>query len=136
MIYEATKRFTWEGAHQLSDSHHPECQRTHGHGYKMEVTIGSKHLDRRGMVIDFKILNEIVNPIVDRYDHALITVENFGENPTAENMAVRIYNEVTFALDKRMHDSGLICTKIRIWETENCSVTVRAPQEVWDDVCS
>ncbi len=132
LILEATKVFKWEGAHQLKDSHDEGCQRIHGHSYKMEVTVCSTEgVNEMGMVVDFKILKEIVEPIIKQFDHTFITAESFGSNPTAENMALYVMSEVGQALKVF---SGLYCSKIRIWETDNCNVTVRYPKELPSNV--
>jgi len=115
MKIKITKRFTFEMAHKLSSSYSKECQNIHGHSYKLEVTLESA-IKEDGMIMDFKKLKELVNPIIVRFDHQYITEKDFGMNPTAENMAVHIFNN----LKKRIP----ILYSVKLWETENSFVEV------------
>lgn len=72
-----TKEFSFEMAHALKN-YDGACLHIHGHSYKFFVTIIGTPLEdvtspKCGMVMDFKLLKEIVNKqIVDVYDHALL----------------------------------------------------------------
>jgi 6-pyruvoyltetrahydropterin/6-carboxytetrahydropterin synthase len=68
----------------------------HGHNYELVVkVVGEPHPDT-GYVMDMKDLSDIIKrEIVERFDHKnlnLDTVEFKNLNPTAENIAVVIYN--------------------------------------------
>jgi 6-pyruvoyltetrahydropterin/6-carboxytetrahydropterin synthase len=116
MITSVTKIFRFEMAHQLVDCYSDECKNIHGHSYKLEVTFEGQVDKDTGMIIDFKQLKEIVQPIVDELDHSFLTVENYGVNPTAEHMAMGIFNEIR----KKSH----MIKRIRLWETDTCYVEV------------
>lgn len=119
-MFEITKRFTFEAAHQLP-WHGGKCKNLHGHSYKLEVTLGSQGLTENGIVIDFDILSAIVeNTVTKRYDHKLLN--DFLPNPTAELLAVEIWRVVAETL--RMNQLPVDITKVKLWETEKCSVTV------------
>lgn len=112
-----TKIFRFETAHQLTDSYSKECQAIHGHSYKCEVTFEGLVDPVTGMVIDFKLLKEIVKPIIDTYDHSFYTKDTFnGKNPTAENMADDIFWKI--------RAKTLLIKQVRLWETETGYVTV------------
>ena len=115
----------FEAAHQLP-WHQGKCHNLHGHSYKLEVTLGSENLDTNGVVLDFDILSQIVDEVtVKRYDHKYLN--DFFDNPTAENMAAEIFKNVSTVLAKNQEGNGLspITVKmVRLWETEKCSVTV------------
>lgn len=71
-----SKEFTFDMAHALHE-YDGLCRNIHGHTYKLRVTlIGEPITDnspKKGMVMDFNILKEIVKkPIVDRYDHSIV----------------------------------------------------------------
>ena len=67
------KEFRWEMGHRLPD-HFGNCKNIHGHSYKMIVEIeGDVNSD--GMVIDYYELKKIVDPIVNRLDHAFLVYE-------------------------------------------------------------
>lgn len=111
-----TKIFKFEAAHQLTDSYSKECQEIHGHSYTCEVTFEGLVDPVTGMVLDFKLLKEIVEPIIDEYDHKFFTEKSYGKNPTAENMA----NDIFWAI----RDKTLLIKQVRLWETATGYVTV------------
>ena len=95
MRTSVTKIIKLETAHQLTDSYSKECQTIHGHSYKCEVMFEGNVDPKTGMIIDFKKIKEILQPVHDKYDHKFFTKETFGgENPTAENMARDIFNMI------------------------------------------
>jgi 6-pyruvoyltetrahydropterin/6-carboxytetrahydropterin synthase len=69
-----------------------------------------------GYVIDMKILSDIIKyEVTERYDHRNLNLDvpEFSElNPTAENIAVVIWNRLRSRLDTRY------TLKIRLYETE------------------
>ncbi len=112
MKTSVTKVIKFETAHQLTDSYSVACQTIHGHGYKAEVTFEGDVDEETGMIIDFKKIKELLEPVFDKYDHKFFTKETFGKNPTAENMAQDIFNMVR-------EDSRLV-KRVRLWETDTC----------------
>ena len=68
----------------------------HGHNYELEVKVVVVPDPETGYVIDMKILSDLIQEkIVDRFDHRnlnLDVAEFANLNPTAENIAVVIYN--------------------------------------------
>lgn len=105
-------------AHQLKNAYSEECRNSlHGHSFKILIEIQTIHLIK-GMVIDFKILKEIVNEL----DHKnLNEVVNF--DPTAENLSKYLYNEIYSAVKKIGHTEPKII--ITIWESDNASITFK-----------
>jgi 6-pyruvoyltetrahydropterin/6-carboxytetrahydropterin synthase len=88
----------------------------HGHNYNLEVCVIGIPDPATGYVIDTKVLSDIIKKeVIDRFDHKnlnLDTKEFKKLNPTAENIAIVIYN-----LIKPHLNSGLEL-KIRLYETE------------------
>ena len=87
----------------------------HGHNYDLEVKVIGQCDPETGYVIDTKILSDLIKKhVLDRYDHKnlnLDTQEFKDVNPTAENIAISIYN-----LIKPKLASGLEL-KIKLYET-------------------
>ena len=67
----------------------------HGHNYELEVKIVGEIDPETGFVIDLKRLSDIVKEnVLDKFDHKNLNLDTkeFKElNPTAENIAVTIY---------------------------------------------
>lgn len=113
-----TKQFTFEMAHAL-EGYDGSCRHIHGHSYILYITIiGEPVKDssdpKCGMVIDFKVLKDIINRLViERYDHALVCNGNSSKRalmeeirrefekvvlvdyqPTCENMIIHMAEEI------------------------------------------
>lgn len=68
------KEFRWEMGHRLPD-HFCKCKNIHGHSYKMMVEFEGE-LDKNGMIIDYYIVKEIIEPIVEKLDHSFMVNKN------------------------------------------------------------
>ena len=92
----------------------------HGHNYNLEVTITGALNEESGYLIDMKLLSDIIKEeILNPFDHKNLNldVEDFKNlNPTAENMAVVMYNKLKNRLDNHFE------IKIKLYETERNSV--------------
>ena len=64
------KEFRWEMGHRLL-CHKGKCFNLHGHSYKLLVEFQGG-VEKNGMVIDYFDVKEIISPIVDELDHAVI----------------------------------------------------------------
>lgn len=115
MKTSVTKIFTFQMAHQLDGCYDQSCTQIHGHGYRLEVTFEGD-LNSDGMIMDFKKMKEYVQPIVDTFDHTFATPKSLGYNPTAENMALDIF--------QRLREKTLLIKKVRLWETATCHAEV------------
>ncbi len=70
---EVTKEFTFDSAHYLP-GHPGKCAATHGHTYRMQVTLACDSVCMTGgMVLDFGDLSRCVHDeIIRRVDHKLL----------------------------------------------------------------
>ena len=88
----------------------------HGHNYELIVKIIGEPNEKTGYVMDMKELSDLVKQeIIERFDHKnlnLDTVEFSQLNPTAENIAIVIYDLLRPHIDAQ-HD-----LMIRLYETE------------------
>lgn len=89
----------------------------HGHNYVLVVKVTGEIDAETGYVIDLKELSEIIQrEIIKKFDHKnlnLDTIEFKDLNPTAENIAVVIYNLL------RPHIKQSLDIKITLHETDN-----------------
>ena len=87
----------------------------HGHNYDLVVKVTGVPDPSTGYVMDMKILSDLVQQeIVERFDHRnlnLDTVEFRNLNPTAENIAVVIFNLL------RPHIQPELELQVRLYET-------------------
>jgi 6-pyruvoyltetrahydropterin/6-carboxytetrahydropterin synthase len=110
----------FSAGHHLRD-YPGNCERPHGHNWKVEVTVKADSLDNLGMGIDFKILKAEVNKVLDTLDHHdLNGLASFQSvNPSSENIAVYIFNTLQNDLSTdryRVHS-------VTVRETDNSGVT-------------
>ena len=127
-MYTIRKIFKFESAHILDSAYSKECTTIHGHNYKVEVFLSTETLNEDGMVIDFKELKEIIYPIFKNWDHKLIHSPLFALNatnsiqvdfnPTAENMALYLHDEIVRKLAVKLAKQGGFKAKVRIHETD------------------
>ena len=70
----------------------------HGHNYDLIVSVTGEINQETGFVIDMKVLKDLIEiEIEDKLDHKNLNLEvpEFKDiNPTAENIAVVIYNKL------------------------------------------
>jgi 6-pyruvoyltetrahydropterin/6-carboxytetrahydropterin synthase len=87
----------------------------HGHNYELEVKVVGEPDRETGYVMDMKILSElIVSEIVERFDHKnlnLDTNEFKNLNPTAENIAIVVFNILRPLIDEQLE------LVVRLYET-------------------
>jgi 6-pyruvoyltetrahydropterin/6-carboxytetrahydropterin synthase len=88
----------------------------HGHNYDLIVKVVGEVNPSTGYVLDLKDLSTIIKEqVLDKFDHKnlnLDTAEFASVNPTAENIAIVIYDLLRVKLD-----AGLDL-KITLYETE------------------
>jgi 6-pyruvoyltetrahydropterin/6-carboxytetrahydropterin synthase len=93
----------------------------HGHNYELIASVTGEIDPETGYVIDVKILKEIIkSEVEDAFDHKNLNLEvpEFQDlNPTAEHIAVVIYDKVKAKLDPKFH------LEITLYETPRNFVT-------------
>lgn len=107
-MYYISKRMEIAGAHQLSLPYESPCNRLHGHNYIVIVYCKAPKLNAEGMIVDFAKVKQSIH---SRLDHRFLN-DIFDFNPTAENMAKWICDEVT-----ELCDTGY-CYKVEVQESE------------------
>ncbi|NUN10911.1 MAG: 6-carboxytetrahydropterin synthase [Ignavibacteriaceae bacterium] len=71
------KDFHWEMGHRLP-YHKGKCINLHGHSYKAIIEIDGV-VDKNGLVIDFYDLKKVVNPVIEKLDHAFMVYDQDKE---------------------------------------------------------
>ena len=88
----------------------------HGHNYELVVKVTGEPDAETGYVMDMKLLSDIVQEnIIERFDHKNLnedTAEFKNLNPSAENIAIVIYNILREKIETKFD------LQIRLYETE------------------
>jgi 6-pyruvoyltetrahydropterin/6-carboxytetrahydropterin synthase len=122
------KEFRWEMGHRLPD-HFGKCKNIHGHSYKMLVEF-SGELDKNGMIIDYYNVEKIINPVIEKLDHAFMVNKNdkvvleFLEKMNSkrvvvdfESTAENICNYLLTEISKTSLPENVKQIKVRVQET-------------------
>jgi 6-pyruvoyltetrahydropterin/6-carboxytetrahydropterin synthase len=122
-MFEITIEETFAAGHALRN-YRGKCENVHGHNYRCQVAVEGETLDEIGLLVDFVELKRVVHTVLDRMDHQWLNeFPPFDKlNPSAENMARYIYEEIAAALQAR---EGVRLASVRLWETDTASVTYR-----------
>jgi 6-pyruvoyltetrahydropterin/6-carboxytetrahydropterin synthase len=122
-MFEVTIEETFAAGHALRN-YHGKCENVHGHNYRCQVTLEGAELDEIGLLVDFVELKRVVHGVLDRLDHQWLNeFPPFDVlNPSAENMARYIYQQVAEGLKVR---DGVRIALVKLWETDTAYATYR-----------
>lgn len=88
----------------------------HGHNYDLTVKVVGEPDPQTGYLIDLKMLSDLIKEnVLEKFDHKnlnLDTKEFKDLNPSAENIAIVIYNILREKIDKKLE------IQVRLYETE------------------
>ena len=124
-MYELTVESRFAAAHKLR-GYAGDCERLHGHNWRVVVCVGASDLGEGGMVVDFRDLRGALKEVTARLDHRYLNedVEGFRKlNPTTENIARWVFVELSGKLPS---EAGM--RWVRVWESEGASSTYH-PEE-------
>lgn len=112
----------FSAAHSLR-GYQGDCERLHGHNYRVELAVSSPDLDAVGIVMDFRDLKQILKGVLKSLDHQYLNdLEPFMEiNPSAENIARFIHQEVSGHIPP-----SVFIKEVTVWENDSCCVTYAA----------
>jgi 6-pyruvoyltetrahydropterin/6-carboxytetrahydropterin synthase len=89
------RAFTIEAAHCLPNV--PEghkCSRLHGHSFRIELQLTGAVDPHSGWIMDFAEVKAAFQPTYDRLDHHYLNEISGLENPTSENLARWIWDQL------------------------------------------
>ena len=94
-MYTITKEFHFSASHQLCNlpEDHP-CARLHGHSFKVDIVVEGECDPTLGWVMDYADISEAFDPLWKQLDHFHLNEIDGLENPTSENIAVWIWNQL------------------------------------------
>jgi 6-pyruvoyltetrahydropterin/6-carboxytetrahydropterin synthase len=127
------RRIKFCAGHRLHQ-HGGKCEFFHGHNYTADFYVTADEVDSVGRVIDFADLTRLVKGWLDEHWDPGFVLNQADENglaaakmvrpskyfvlpynPTAENMAIYLLNEVCPQL---LAETGVTATKVVVWETD------------------
>jgi 6-pyruvoyltetrahydropterin/6-carboxytetrahydropterin synthase len=124
-MFEVRVKDDFAAAHFLKD-YHGKCENLHGHNYKVYVHVSGTQLDEGGMLLDFSILKKALKKVLASIDHTnLNDISFFKDNPSAERIAVYIYDSLIKTLSEEGKDlsstspSGTKICRIDVFETDS-----------------
>jgi 6-pyruvoyltetrahydropterin/6-carboxytetrahydropterin synthase len=101
----------FDAAHKLLD-YEGKCAELHGHTWKVEVFVVGEKINSVGILVDFSILKEKLNKIIERLDHKFLNDLKEMGNPTCENLSKYIFENLK---DLPKH---VKLERVRVWEGE------------------
>mgnify|MGYP000903364018 FL=1 len=116
-MFEITVRDHIASAHQLHGYDGP-CKDLHGHTWHIEVVVVGEHLDKIGLLTDFKVLKKKLKDVLGPLDHVCLNhIPAFAAlNPSTENLARHIYREFSKTC------APLKLEHVQVWESDTASV--------------
>jgi len=111
-------------AHALRD-YKGTTEPTHGHNFRVIVTVSGAKIDKAGMLVDFLDLKAAVDAEVERFNYGFVNekVPEFKTgklSPSAENMAFVIFQNV-----KKQMPRGVKVDSVQLFESPGCAATYR-----------
>ncbi len=118
-MFRAKVLGSFSAAHRLRE-YRGDCERLHGHNYRVEVSVESADLDATGLVMDFRELKDLLRAALERLDHHYLNeLDTFSVlNPSAENIARYLFDTL-----RDMVKPPVVLKDITVWENDTCCVT-------------
>ena len=116
-MYELTLDTHFCAAHNLR-GYEGQCERLHGHNYRVKIVLCGRELDHLGMLMDFKVVKRLARDVIGRLDHQYLNeLPPFDTiNPSAEHLAKHVADGVAAALPQSVAVRSVTC-----WESDNCA---------------
>ncbi|MDP2754065.1 MAG: 6-carboxytetrahydropterin synthase QueD [Nitrospirota bacterium] len=119
-MFELMVETHFSSAHQLR-GYKGECEKLHGHNYKVQVFVIAERLNEIDIAIDFHELKKLAGEVIAPLDHVFLNeIFPFTEkNPSSENIAKWIYD----SLRKKLNNDNIHLSAVTVWESETSSAT-------------
>jgi len=121
-VFEVSVEYKFPAAHALRN-YKGHTEPIHGHNWKVEVTVAGEQLDATGLLVDFIDLKRTIHDVIGRLDHQFLNeVPPFDAlNPSAENIAVYLHQEITKGLDGSNDRGPVRISQVKVWETDDAA---------------
>ena len=134
-MFEVSVEETFAAVHALR-GYRGKCENVHGHNYKVRVTLAGHELSSIGLLYDFKDLKDAIHCTIGKLDHQFLNeIAPFDAlNPSAENLAKYLYEEITRLLAEngaKSNPSAPCAVKcVTVWETDTTTASYYADGRV------
>lgn len=110
----------FSGGHHLRN-YPGNCEKPHGHNWKVRVTVRAGRLDELGMGMDFRRLKDEVKKVIDELDHRDLNDHPAfrDKNPSSEHIAMFIFSE----LENILRSDRCHLYSVTVRETDTSGVT-------------
>lgn len=99
-MFEVRVEADFAAAHFLRD-YNGKCENLHGHNYKVYAHVHGPKLNEGGMLMDFSKLKTALRSVCKQLDHTNLNDKSvFDQNPSAERIAMYIYDGIIAELKK------------------------------------
>ena len=115
-MYRITVESSFSAAHHLAN-YRGNCEKVHGHNWKIRVSAVFKELKESGFAMDFRELKGVLREVLVKLDYKDLNELDYfiDSNPTSENIAKYVYDEIK--------GSGVPVDEVTVFETDTCSAT-------------
>jgi 6-pyruvoyltetrahydropterin/6-carboxytetrahydropterin synthase len=119
MPFEITTTRHFSAAHQLR-LYDGSLEEVHGHNWTVRVTVMAEKLDSIGVVMDFHLLERLVDEIIAPLHNRHLNEARLlaGMNPSAENVALAVGKAMKLPAEVKLK-------KVEVWETAENSAVYR-----------
>ena len=132
-MFEVRVEADFSAAHFLRD-YNGKCENLHGHNYKVYAHVRGEKLNEGGMLLDFTFIKGALRSVCKELDHTnLNDLEIFDQNPSAERIAMYIYNRIIALLKEQGLDLSwkegkeeTVLFAVDVFETETSRARYRA----------
>jgi len=103
-------------AHQLRNFQ-GNCEKLHGHNWKVEVTLCGEKLNKAGLLMDFREIKDATDRVLKELDHSFLNdLPPFKhESPSSENIAAYLYEK----LSNELNTGDRRVSKVTAWESDS-----------------
>lgn len=134
-MFEVRVTADFAAAHFLRD-YNGKCENLHGHNYKVYAHVKGPELNEGGMLMDFSKLKGALRLVCKQLDHTnLNDLDVFNQNPSAERIAMYIYNGIVEILKKEGLDLSYrkdkktpVLYAVDVFETETSRARYRVDE--------
>ncbi len=118
-MYSVKVKGNFSSAHNLR-GYKGKCEQLHGHNWEVELVVSKLELDKIGMVMDFKLMRNKLNILLEELDHKYLNNISYFKkvNPTSENIAKYIFEKLKLEITD--------IKSVTVWESANSSATYYA----------